>query len=55
MAATIGQEMAEVVFGDAHYTVLFFIGVILFAITFVLNLVSHAFVRRITRKLGSLK
>jgi phosphate transport system permease protein len=55
MAATIGQEMAEVVFGDAHYTVLFFIGVILFAITFVLNLISHAFVRRITRKLGSLK
>ncbi len=55
MAATIGQEMAEVVFGDAHYTVLFFIGVMLFAITFTLNLASHTFVRRITRKLGSLK
>ncbi|MEJ5298714.1 MAG: phosphate ABC transporter permease subunit PstC, partial [Armatimonadota bacterium] len=55
MAATIGQEMAEVVFGDAHYTVLFFIGVVLFAITFVLNLCSHTLVRRISRKLGSLK
>ncbi len=54
MAATIGQEMAEVVFGDTHYTVLFFIGVVLFLITFVLNIASHLFVRRIGRKLGNL-
>jgi len=54
MAATIGQEMAEVVFGDTHYTVLFLIGVVLFLITFVLNIASHLFVQRIGRKLGNL-
>ena len=30
MSATIGAEMAEVVFGDAHYNILFFIGIVLF-------------------------
>lgn len=55
MAATIGQEMGEVVFGDAHYTALFFIGVVLFVITFVLNLGSQVVVRRIARKMGQAK
>lgn len=55
MAATIGQEMGEVVHGDAHYTVLFFIGVLLFIITFSLNMASRAFVRRIVKKLGHAK
>jgi len=37
-SATIAAELAEVVFGSAHYNVLFFIGTLLFVFTFVLNL-----------------
>jgi phosphate transport system permease protein len=46
MSATIGAEMAEVVFGDAHYNVLFFIGVCLFAFSFTLNAVAEFVVRQ---------
>lgn len=52
MSATIAAEMGEVVFGGAHWSVLFFIGVLLFAITLVLNLLAAAFVRRAVRRLG---
>ena len=37
LAATIGAEMAEVVFGDMHYSVLFLIGSLLFVFPFSLN------------------
>ncbi len=37
LSATIGAEMAEVVFGDTHYSVLFLIGSLLFIFTFTLN------------------
>ncbi len=46
MSATIGAEMAEVVFGDTHYHVLFFIGAILFVFTFVLNAVAEVYIRQ---------
>jgi phosphate transport system permease protein len=46
MSATIGAEMAEVVFGDTHYTVLFLIGSILFLFTFSLNAVAELFIRQ---------
>jgi phosphate transport system permease protein len=46
MSATIGAEMAEVVFGDIHYSVLFLIGGALFLVTFVLNAVAEFYVRR---------
>jgi phosphate transport system permease protein len=46
MSATIGAEMAEVVFGDTHYNVLFLIGSILFIFTFTLNAVAEFYVRR---------
>jgi phosphate transport system permease protein len=46
MSATIGAEMAEVVFGETHYTVLFLIGSILFCFTFVLNAIAELFVRQ---------
>ena len=36
-SATIGAEMAEVVFGDTHYSVLFLIGSLLFIFTFAFN------------------
>ena len=45
MSATIGAEMAEVVFGDTHYNVLFLIGSLLFIFTFVLNAVAEFYVR----------
>ncbi len=52
MSATIAAEMGEVVFGGTHWSVLFFIGLQLFALTLVLNLVAGAFVRRALRRMG---
>jgi phosphate transport system permease protein len=46
MSATIGAEMAEVVFGDTHYNVLFLLGAILFVFTFSLNAVAEIFIRQ---------
>jgi phosphate transport system permease protein len=45
LSATIGAEMAEVVFGDVHYRVLFFVGALLFIISFSLNAIAEFFVR----------
>jgi len=45
-AATIGAEMAEVVFGDQHYNVLFLIGAMLFIFTFTLNSIVEFYVRK---------
>ena len=53
MSATIGAEMAEVVFGDAHYNVLFFIGVILFVFSFSLNAITEFVIRqRLMKRFG---
>lgn len=50
LSATIGAEMAEVVFGDTHYSVLFFIGSLLFIFTFAMNaLAEFYFKNRIIR------
>lgn len=46
MSATIGAEMAEVVFGDTHYHVLFFIGAVLFVFTFALNAFAEFYIRQ---------
>jgi phosphate transport system permease protein len=46
MSATIGAEMAEVVFGDTHYRVLFFIGALLFILVFALNAIAEFWVRQ---------
>ncbi len=45
LAATIGAEMAEVVFGDTHYNVLFLIGSLLFVFTFILNAIAEFYVK----------
>jgi phosphate transport system permease protein len=45
LAATIGAEMNEVVFGDTHYNVLFLIGSLLFIFTFVLNAIAEFYVK----------
>jgi phosphate transport system permease protein len=53
MSATIAAELAEVVFGEAHYTVLFFLGTLLFLATFCVNTVGDWTIRRMKRKLGA--
>lgn len=45
MSATIGAEMAEVVFGDTHYTVLFLLGALLFIFSFILNALAEFLIR----------
>ena len=53
MSATIGAEMAEVVFGDVHYGVLFLIGALLFVFTFTLNAIAEFYVRnKLMKKFG---
>jgi phosphate transport system permease protein len=52
ISATIAAELAEVVFGSAHYHVLFFLGTLLFAITFVLNWLGTRIVNRLRRRLS---
>jgi phosphate transport system permease protein len=52
LAATIAAEMGEVVVGSPHYSLLFFIGIQLFAVTLVLNLVASFWVRRVVRRLA---
>jgi phosphate transport system permease protein len=53
ISATIAAELAEVVFGGAHYTVLFFLGTLLFLTTFCINSLGDWAIRRMKRRLGS--
>jgi phosphate transport system permease protein len=53
ISATIAAELAEVVFGGGHYTVLFFLGTLLFLVTFGINSVGDWAIRRMKRRLGS--
>ncbi len=53
ISATIAAELAEVVFGGAHYTVLFFLGTLLFLTTFCINTIGDWAIRRMKIKLGS--
>jgi phosphate transport system permease protein len=51
LSATIAAELAEVVFGSAHYNVLFFIGTMLFLFTFVINLGGELVLQRLKTRL----
>lgn len=42
MTATIASEMGEVATGSAHYEVLFFIGILLFLLSLVINIIASA-------------
>ena len=53
LSASIAAELAEVVFGSAHYSVLFFLGAILFVATFLINVAAGLYVDRLRRKLGT--
>lgn len=50
LTANIASEMGEVSKGSEHYRVLFAIGVLLFAITFVVNLTADLVVRGVRRR-----
>jgi phosphate transport system permease protein len=52
LSATIAAELAEVVFGSPHYHVLFFIGTLLFTMTFVLNWLGSRMVGNLRRRLS---
>jgi phosphate transport system permease protein len=51
LPATIAAELAEVVFGSPHYRVLFFLGLLLFIITFGLNSVGSWIISRLKNRL----
>jgi phosphate transport system permease protein len=53
ISATIAAELAEVVFGGGHYTVLFFLGTLLFIATFGINTVGDWAIRRMKARLGA--
>lgn len=49
MTATIAAEMGETVKGSLHYQALFAIGIVLFVITFFVNLVADIFLHKVRR------
>lgn len=49
LTATIAGEMGEAVSGSDHYYALFAVGLVLFVITFLINLVADSFLRRARR------
>ncbi len=51
ITATIAAELGEVVFGSAHYRLLFLIGVLLFIVTFLTNLVADVVMHRLKFRL----
>lgn len=51
MTATIAAELAETVFGSPHYRILFMLGALLFAVTFVSNLAAELVINRLKQKL----
>lgn len=51
LSATIAAEMGEVVVGSAHYSALFFIGTLLFVMTFLSNTAGQWIIRRMQRRM----
>jgi phosphate transport system permease protein len=49
LTATIAAELGEAVTGDSHYQVLFLIGLVLFAVTFAVNVTADVVVKGIRR------
>lgn len=50
MTATIAAEMGEVANGSTHYHVLFFIGIVLFLISLIVNIIASSYVYRHTKR-----
>ncbi|MBL9170868.1 MAG: phosphate ABC transporter permease subunit PstC [Verrucomicrobiales bacterium] len=51
MTATIAAELAETVFGEHHYRMLFLLGAVLFAVTFLSNLLADQIIHRLKNRL----
>ena len=51
-SATIAAELAEVVVGSPHYSVLFFLGAVLFTVTFAINVLAGLLTERLRRQLA---
>lgn len=51
LSATIAAELGEVVFGDPHYSALFFMGTLLFVMTFISNSVGQWVIGRMQRRM----
>jgi phosphate transport system permease protein len=51
VTATIAAELGEVAQGDPHWRVLFLLGVMLFAVTFILNMLGDVIIQRLQKKL----
>lgn len=52
LSASIAAELAEVVVGSPHYATLFFLGALLFSVTFIINVAAGVFVDRLRKKLA---
>jgi len=52
IAASIAAELAEVVMGSPHYSTLYFLGALLFTVTFLINVAAAAAVDRLRRQLA---
>jgi phosphate transport system permease protein len=52
LSASIAAELAEVVVGSPHYSTLFFLGALLFTVTFLINVVAGMFVDRLRSRLA---
>ena len=50
LTATIAAELGETAAGSDHYRALFTLGILLFTVTFVINLTADVVVRGIRRK-----
>jgi phosphate transport system permease protein len=51
LSATIAAELGEVVFGSGHYSALFFMGTLLFVITFISNTAGQFVIRAMRRRM----
>ena len=51
VTATIAAELGEVATGDPHWRVLFMLGVLLFGVTFILNIVGDVAIKRLQHRL----
>lgn len=51
ITTTIAAEMAEAVVGGHHYRILFMLGAILFAVTFISNMIGDVVIHRLKHKL----
>jgi phosphate transport system permease protein len=49
MTASVAAEMGEVTYGSTHYQALFWVGIVLLVITFMLNVIAQRVLRRYQR------